>query len=79
VKEIKRFILRTLLNAGEPMSDELLIAAVLQNLKPRRLLSDIERARNELEGEYIFGQEDGLNGRTWSLTQTGKHEAAKLQ
>lgn len=81
MKKVKLFIFRTLLATGlQPMPDEALDTAVKDNVMPRPLQSDINRAKQEMEEDgFIFGEIDPIDkARTWILTAKGLAQANQL-
>lgn len=79
-REIQNFVLRALLRAGRPMSDETLKLAV------RSAFVHVALAEATLTNhlgdckanDLIADAEDHVFGRTWTLTTQGRHAAQQL-
>jgi hypothetical protein len=84
VANIKRFVLRTLQVAGTPMPEAALQDAILLNVGPKPLLSEIHQAFRELEKQdgFIVGVPDEFDRSLiyWSLTSpNGQSAASRLR
>lgn len=76
-----QMILRALNAAdGMPMPENALISAVQIQMRPADPTDgDVREAIMDAEGRhYISGVTDDLTGRSWTLTEQGKHKARQL-
>ncbi|MDE2099099.1 MAG: hypothetical protein KGL39_17730 [Patescibacteria group bacterium] len=78
---LKRIILTGLLAAdGMPLPESALISAVKITAPERPTDGDVFEALKDVEAKgYVSGLTDDIAGRTWSLTDAGKHKARQLQ
>jgi len=66
---------------GVPMPESALISAVQIHLRPQAPTdSDVTDALKAAESaRYVSGLSDDLTGRSWTLTEAGKHKARQIQ
>jgi hypothetical protein len=80
-RKIAQAILRTLLAADpEPMPEAAIHGAVIQLCRAEKpTCADFDTALQYCETEgWVCGVSDPLTGRSWSLTESGRHKARQL-
>jgi hypothetical protein len=79
---LQRLILLALNAAdGMPLPETALVAAVQIASRPDEpTFGDVNEALRDAEGRrWVTGLSDELTGKTWTLTESGKHKARQLR
>lgn len=80
-QQLKRSLLVVLAACdGLPMPEDAMISAVMLNARPDMpTKADVVDALRAVESDgYVCGLTDDLTGRSWSLTEKGKHRARTI-